>query len=179
MNNKKYIIAGLTVLLAVMSILLSFGIGTTSESIVDEENKAFQNRKEIRSLSSERDRASYAAGMTRVQGAKVLDSFKDNELAPAYYIISHPETRQFYQGMLYAFASKNQLSDPYKITINPRCFVAGFYQTIENKVRVPNLSGSEATSYLTECMMHPETSAKSDYEVDTITVEEVVEEVTE
>lgn len=155
MKNQIRIIICLAVLLTVISSLFAMGVGKSSEeSLEQEELNAYHSRKKYNTLSSPSEKASYATGMNL--SLRTIDGNDVKSLATVYNIISHPETASYYSGYhktrLSQYTPTNLIGAGNESLFNADYFIAGYAQTMEDKVRIKDLSGAKGIGYLSNTL---------------------------
>lgn len=151
MKNKIKIIIGLCGLLCGLVLLLSFGVGRSySSSLEQDEKEAYENRKEVKELSSKAQKASYAAGLTNP--CFIIHNNVEKQSLPLFYtVITKPENIFYYWGQGVAGNIQDlwqNQSNTRNLHLNAEAFVAGLSQTSEKKIKVPALSGNAGSEYL-------------------------------
>lgn len=152
MKTKIYIIIGLGILLVVLLSLSVFDIGSTRQvNLAEEEISAYNNREEITSLATPEAKASYAVGMSRMFYIPGYLDGKSTEFLALYYaIMSEPANIYYYMGQGSVPTGPEKISSMLTgvdIPLNAKAYVAGYAQTMEHKIRIPNLTGNEGMNY--------------------------------
>lgn len=175
--NKTKIIICLSGILLIMSLLFACGVGlSTSDSLMEEELEAYNNRVEYTELTTASQKAAYAVGMGRMSASKFLDGKNSDYLAPYYCMVSDRDKIYYYYGHLYIpitpFVLRNWGMES-DIKIDEEAFMSGYTQTMENKVLIPELSGIKGQQYVNNIVVKQIPHEEITEIVDTVVVEEV------
>lgn len=175
--NKTKIIICLSGILLFMSILFACGVGlSTSDSLMEEELEAYNNRVEYTELTTASQKAAYAVGMGRMSVSKFLDSKNFDYLAPYYCMVSNRDKIYYYWGQtiipLSPFVLRNWGLES-DIKLDEEAFMAGYTQTMEKKVLIPELSGIKGQQYVNNIVVKQIPHEEITEIVDTVVVEEV------
>lgn len=171
MKRKINLIIILSILLICLTTLLCVGVGTSSKNtLAEDEMAAYNNRKTYSALTTQNQKASYVVGMSFRYLASGLADKDEEFFAKLYSISSNPESPYYYSGQLNTPSTPLNLKDwgaNVDMRLNEDCFVAGYAQTMEDKVLNPELSGDKGLNYL----------QKISSELSTIDTETIVEDV--
>lgn len=150
MKIRFFIISVLVVLLAILSILC-LGRTKSVDPLVAEEMALYHNRKEVTSLSTPAEKAAYSLGMAHSLSNLQFDNRSEQYLATFYNIVANPENQYYYNGLRNTPLTPLNLNlwiPNADIPLNVESFVAGYAQTMEKKILIPELTGEAGQLYL-------------------------------
>ncbi len=141
MKLRIIIIAGLCILLAILSILCINGT-QTKDPLIAEELAAYHNRKEYTSLSTPAEKVAYSLGS--IHFSLDFDNRSEQYLATFYNIVSKLENQYYYRVLLnipFAPLNLNLWIPNTAVPLDVESFMAGYSQPTEKKILTPYLAG--------------------------------------